>query len=64
MPAAIRQGGTTLRDFVNEDGNPGYFAQSLHVYGRTGQPCTACDTPVRERRIGQRSSFYCPTCQR
>lgn len=64
LAAAIRQGGTTLRDFVNEDGNPGYFAQSLHVYGRTGQPCTACDTPVRERRIGQRSSFYCPTCQR
>jgi formamidopyrimidine-DNA glycosylase len=61
---AIAQGGTSLRDFVQEDGNPGYFAQSLRVYGRTDQPCPSCAGPIRQRRIGQRSSFYCPACQR
>jgi formamidopyrimidine-DNA glycosylase len=64
LAASITQGGTTLRDFVQEDGNPGYFAQSLRVYGRTGQPCPGCGEAVRQRRIGQRSSFYCPRCQR
>ena len=63
LQASITQGGTTLRDFVQEDGNPGYFAQSLRVYGRMGEPCTACGAPIRQRRIGQRSSFYCPHCQ-
>jgi len=61
---AIEQGGTTLRDFVREDGNPGYFALSLKVYGRTGEPCPSCGEPIRQRRIGQRSSFFCPRCQR
>ncbi|NCA69565.1 MAG: bifunctional DNA-formamidopyrimidine glycosylase/DNA-(apurinic or apyrimidinic site) lyase [Sphingobacteriia bacterium] len=61
---AITQGGTTLRDFVREDGNPGYFARSLRVYGRAGQPCVHCATPLRQLRIGQRSSVYCPRCQR
>ena len=61
---AIRQGGTTLRDFVNGEGKPGYFQHSLQVYGRTGQPCTRCNRPIKEIRIGQRSSFYCPNCQR
>lgn len=60
---AIRQGGTTLRDFVGGEGKPGYFTQSLQVYGRRGVACPHCATPIRERRIGQRSSFYCPTCQ-
>ena len=60
---AIAQGGTTLRDFVNESGSPGYFAQSLRVYGREGEPCRACGEPIRQRRIGQRSSFYCTRCQ-
>jgi formamidopyrimidine-DNA glycosylase len=64
LSGAIQQGGTTLRDFVKEDGNPGYFAQSLNVYGRTGEPCHTCGTPIRECRLGQRSSFYCPRCQR
>ncbi len=64
LGAAIRQGGTTLRDFVKEDGNPGYFAQSLKVYGRAGEPCPGCGATLLERRIGQRSSFYCPRCQR
>jgi formamidopyrimidine-DNA glycosylase len=64
LGASIAQGGTSLRDFVQEDGNPGYFAQSLQVYGRAGEPCPSCGEPVRQRRIGQRSSFYCPRCQR
>jgi formamidopyrimidine-DNA glycosylase len=64
LGASIAQGGTSLRDFVQEDGSPGYFAQSLKVYGRAGEPCPSCGDPVRQRRIGQRSSFYCPCCQR
>jgi formamidopyrimidine-DNA glycosylase len=64
LTSAIDQGGTTLRDFVGGDGHPGYFAQQLYVYGRTGQPCKTCATPLRELRLGQRSSVYCVTCQR
>jgi formamidopyrimidine-DNA glycosylase len=64
LTSAIGQGGTTLRDFVGGDGKPGYFAQQLRVYGRAGQPCRTCGTPLRERRLGQRSSVYCVTCQR
>ncbi len=60
---SITQGGTTLRDFVQEDGQPGYFAQSLRVYGREGEPCKRCGASIRQRRIGQRSSFFCPRCQ-
>jgi formamidopyrimidine-DNA glycosylase len=63
LRAAITAGGTTLRDFRNSDDQPGYFQQTLYVYGRTGQPCRACGTPVRGRRLGQRSAFYCPHCQ-
>jgi formamidopyrimidine-DNA glycosylase len=61
---AIKQGGTTLRDFVGGEGKPGYFRQSLQVYGQRGAPCPHCATPIKERRIGQRSSFFCPVCQR
>jgi formamidopyrimidine-DNA glycosylase len=64
LAAAIAEGGTSLRDFVREDGNPGYFARALRVYGRAGLPCPGCGEPVRQQRIGQRSSFYCPRCQR
>ena len=60
---AIAQGGTTLRDFQLEDGRPGYFAQQLLVYGRTDLPCVQCATPIKQKAIGQRSSFYCPHCQ-
>lgn len=60
---AIAAGGTTLRDFVNPQGNPGYFKQSLYVYGRKGEACRQCKTPVRHTVIGQRSSFFCPVCQ-
>ncbi len=61
---AIAHGGTTLRDFVNSDGNPGYFAQELLVYEREGLPCFQCRAPIRRKVIGQRSSYYCPRCQR
>jgi formamidopyrimidine-DNA glycosylase len=61
---AIGRGGTTLRDFVNESGTPGYFAQELLVYGRAGQPCSRCGRTLRTRQIGQRASAYCPGCQR
>jgi formamidopyrimidine-DNA glycosylase len=64
LKRAIRQGGTTLRDFVDSDGSPGYFAQELLVYGRAGQACFQCASPIRQKVIGQRSSFYCISCQR
>ncbi|TCK17105.1 DNA-(apurinic or apyrimidinic site) lyase [Thiogranum longum] len=63
LRAAILQGGTTLRDFLNSEGKPGYFQQSLDVYGRTSDPCPRCGTPIRETRSSQRSTFYCPRCQ-
>ena len=61
---AIREGGTTLRDFSSASGAPGYFAQNLLVYGRAGQPCFQCGAEVRQKVIGQRSSFYCARCQK
>lgn len=64
LSAAILMGGTTLRDFVNSDGKPGYFAQSLLVYGRAGEPCTECETPLKEIRMSGRSTVYCTRCQR
>ncbi len=63
LTAAIEAGGTTLRDFTQSDGRPGYFARELHVYGREGNPCPACGTPIRQEVIGQRSSYFCPKCQ-
>lgn len=64
LKKAIEQGGTTLRDFVNEQGNPGYFQQSLSVYGRNGQPCVQCSTEIESIKIAQRASCFCPTCQK
>ena len=64
LDRAIRQGGTTLRDFVNSEGAPGYFAQELLVYDRAGSDCFQCGAPIRQKVIGQRSSYYCPACQR
>ena len=61
---AIADGGTTLRDFVGGDGRPGYFRQQLAVYGRGGQPCKGCGNPLREVRLAQRTTVYCPSCQR
>lgn len=61
---AIRRGGTTLRDFISPDGVPGYFEQELYVYGRAGQPCRNCGSTIRSITLGQRSTFYCVSCQR
>ena len=63
LKSAIRKGGTTLRNFVAEDGKPGYFKQVLNVYQRAGEACTSCQTPIRRSYIAQRSTFYCPRCQ-
>lgn len=60
---AIERGGTTLRDFINPDGMPGYFVRELMVYGREGEPCKVCGTPIRQAVLGQRSTFWCPRCQ-
>jgi formamidopyrimidine-DNA glycosylase len=60
---AIRSGGTTLRDYFGADGAPGYFRQRLYVYERGGRRCRRCGTPVRALTQGQRSSYYCPSCQ-
>lgn len=64
LAAAIEQGGTTLRDFTDVDGSPGYFAQKLLVYGRGGKRCMNCKQILKEIRLGQRSTVYCTQCQR
>jgi len=64
LAQAIECGGTTLRDFVGGDGKPGYFQQELFAYGRAGQPCLRCMGLLRELRLGQRASVFCPRCQR
>jgi len=61
---AIERGGTTLRDFLKPDGEPGYFEQELNVYGRDGEPCRICASAVKSIVQSNRSSFYCPKCQR
>lgn len=60
---AIERGGTTLRDFLNADGLPGYFAQELFVYGREGELCKVCGTRLESMRLGQRATTWCPRCQ-
>jgi formamidopyrimidine-DNA glycosylase len=64
LTGAIATGGTTLRDYVNADGIPGYFRQQLFVYERGGEPCRICAMPVRQILQGQRSTYFCPRCQR
>lgn len=64
LTKAIAQGGTTLKDFAQADGKPGYFAQELLVYGRKGEQCTVCDTPLSEIKLGQRSTVFCGYCQK
>ncbi len=64
LSRAIEQGGTTLKDFVNSDGAPGYFAQELLVYDRAGSECFQCGAPIQQKVIGQRSSYFCSGCQR
>ena len=63
LSRAIEVGGTTLRDFTNSSGNPGYFKQSLQVYGRGKEACKTCRASLKEIRLGQRSTVYCPRCQ-
>lgn len=63
LAAAIEQGGTTLKDFRQSNGKPGYFQQFLRVYGREGKPCLTCATPVASFRLGGRASPFCPKCQ-
>lgn len=64
LQQAIQQGGTTLKDFVGSDGKPGYFQQTLHIYGKTGQNCPNCQTPLKAVKLAARNSVYCPKCQR
>jgi formamidopyrimidine-DNA glycosylase len=64
LERAIAAGGTTLRDFAAADGRPGYFQHEFAVYGREGAPCKRCGSRIRALRQGQRSTFYCPRCQR
>lgn len=63
LESAIRQGGTTLKDFFSADGKPGYFKQSLAVYGRADLPCFHCGNPLSSIRIQQRATVYCSRCQ-
>lgn len=64
LSTAIQQGGTTLKDFLQPDGRPGYFSQKLQVYGNKGKPCSKCGAKIESLIIGQRNSFYCPICQK
>ena len=64
LQEAITAGGTTIHDFSQVDGRPGYFTQQLQVYGRNGDHCVACGQPILSQKLGQRSTFYCPSCQR
>lgn len=63
LTSAIKQGGTTVKDFVNSEGKPGYFTQQLAVYGRKGLPCINCQLPLQSFKLGQRSTVYCGHCQ-
>ena len=64
LTEAIEAGGSSLRDYVNSHGEAGYFQNRFFVYGRGGEPCLTCRTPIRSLVLGQRSTFYCPRCQR
>ncbi|HMB14739.1 MAG TPA: bifunctional DNA-formamidopyrimidine glycosylase/DNA-(apurinic or apyrimidinic site) lyase [Pelovirga sp.] len=64
LAAAIAAGGTTINDFADNEGRPGYFRQELQIYGRGSAPCPQCGGTIRSCRIGQRSTFYCSSCQR
>lgn len=64
LQKAIEAGGTTLKDFLNAEGKPGYFRHELQVYGRADQPCYFCGQPLILDRIDQRQTVYCNQCQR
>ncbi len=63
LQAAIESGGSTLNDFIKPDGQPGYFQYHFSVYGKAGQPCGKCASPIKQIKLGQRSTFYCGKCQ-
>ncbi|MGD0465091.1 MAG: bifunctional DNA-formamidopyrimidine glycosylase/DNA-(apurinic or apyrimidinic site) lyase [Gammaproteobacteria bacterium] len=63
LKTAILQGGTTLKDFFDPNGKPGYFSQNIQVYGRANQPCLTCNTIISQVKLGQRSTFFCKNCQ-
>ena len=63
LQASIERGGTTLRDFIGGDGQPGYFQQELFVYGRWGETCKVCGSELGNVTLGQRASVFCPKCQ-
>lgn len=64
LAAAIEQGGSTLKDFISVNGQSGYFQQNYFAYARAGEPCRICNTTIRQIVQGQRSTFYCPNCQK
>jgi formamidopyrimidine-DNA glycosylase len=64
LESALASGGSTLRDFTGAEGRAGHFQHQHAVYGREGKPCRVCKTPIRALRHGQRSTFFCPSCQR
>jgi formamidopyrimidine-DNA glycosylase len=64
LTESITQGGTTLRDFLKSDGEPGYFKQRLFVYDRKGEPCRVCKTPISHEVLAQRSTYWCSKCQK
>jgi len=63
LSRAIEAGGSTISDFIGSSGAPGYFQLQFHVYGRAGDPCACCATPIEKRKISGRATFYCPQCQ-
>ncbi|MGF1740844.1 bifunctional DNA-formamidopyrimidine glycosylase/DNA-(apurinic or apyrimidinic site) lyase [Vibrio profundum] len=63
LTRAIAQGGTSLKDFAQVDGKPGYFVQELNVYGKAKQPCPNCGEEIEEQKIAQRNTFFCSVCQ-
>lgn len=64
LTSSIASGGTTIRDFEGADGKLGYFVQNLKVYGHAGEPCSVCGTPIKRIVQGNRSTFFCPQCQK
>jgi formamidopyrimidine-DNA glycosylase len=64
LARAIDAGGSSLKDFVNSEGSPGYFLMQTKVYGRAGEPCLDCGENIKQIVQGQRSTYYCPKCQR
>ncbi len=64
LTRAIKAGGSSLKDFTGADGKPGYFQQTLNVYGRNNLNCLVCDISLKQVNIGQRTTVYCPQCQR